>query len=441
MSRARSLLVTALGLCALALPAAASAHGQLAHSDPMRQFHRFAGGHGLRASAAQALALPGLARAWCGVESTVQGLVQAVAGAPDLRLVYAHPADVPDQFASYSALMQGDAAALATAMAAASGGTKSLRWDLGSACGPQYADIASVRLPQPAAYYEIPDSTQRMQRFERDLLAAIGPSLGRRDYVVYADGLPSAAAGSADLVLDDRPGPENANNSGGRVAVLWGEGGSDFLGGVGDDERRAAVLHEIGHLLGGVQLSAPHSTGAGHCTDGWDVMCYADGGPRDGQSYPCPGSSGHASFDCNHDDYFSPSPAPSSYLATHWNAYDSLFLCPISDCAPPQAPPAATFHAPKPPVAGRRTVFDASASQGAGGIVDYRWDLNGDGTYETDTGGLARVGRTYRTTRRVTVGLLVRDAAGSLAVSTRAVRVKRAPRRRVRHAGRATRRR
>jgi hypothetical protein len=427
MPRARSLLIAALGVvAALAPPAAAAAHSPAAHSDPLRQFSRFAGGHGPRASAAAALALPGLAHTWCGLENAVHGLVQAVAGPPDMRLVYAHPSDVPDRFARYSALMQGDAAAIAADLATASNGTKSVRWTLGSACGPQYADIATVRLPHPAAYYQVADSTDRMGRFEQDLLAAVGPVLGRRDYVVYADGLPSQAAGSADLVLDDRPGPENDNNTGGRVAVIWGQGGSDFLGGVGDDERRAAVLHEIGHLLGGVQLSAPHSTGAGHCTDGWDIMCYADGGPHDAQSYPCPGDPGHAEFDCNHDDYFSPAPAASSYLATHWNAYNSAFLCPVAECAPPVAPPAAAFHPAKQALVGKRTVFDASASQGSGGIVDYRWDLNGDGSFETDTGTTPRVTRTYRKAHRVAVGLLVRDAAGSSALSSQPVTVKKA---------------
>jgi hypothetical protein len=429
MSPLRSLLAALLGLCLLAVPA--SAH-ELAHSDPLTQFNRFAG-HSPRARVATASpALPGLAHTWCGVENTVHGLLQGVAARPDLRLVYAHPADVPNRFAAYSAMMQGDAAALAGAVATASNNTKSLRWDLGSACGPQYADIASVRLPQPASYYAVDDSNVRMARFEHDLLAVLGPSAGRRDYVAYADELPSQAAGSADLVIDDRHGAVNDNNAGGRVAVLWGQGAPDFLGGVGEDERRAAVLHEIGHLLGGVQLSAPHSTGAGHCTDGWDVMCYADGGPHDAQSTPCPGDQVHAAFDCNHDDYFDPSPAPTSYLGTHWNAYDSAFLCPIAECAPLQAPPAATFRPTRTAQTGRRVVFDASGSQGAGGIVDYRWDLNGDGSYETDTGGLPRVGRTYRQAHKVSVGLLVRDAAGSAAVGTQSIRVKRAPKHRKR---------
>jgi PKD domain len=431
MSRVRSLCLAVLGLCALAAPAAA--HGPVLHSDPLSHFKRFRG-HALRASAASGgLPLPGLATTWCGIENTVHGLLQSVTARPELRLVYARPADAPDNFGRYSALMQGDAAALASTVAAASNGTKSLRWELGSPCGPQYADIASVRLPQPASYYAVDDSNVRMARVEQDLIPQLGPSPTRRDYVVYADDLPSMAAGSADLVLDDNRGAQNQNNLGGRVAVIWGQGGDDFMDGAGDDERRAAVLHEIGHLLGAVQLSAPHSTGAGHCTDGWDIMCYADGGPHDAQSYPCPGDAAHAAFDCNHDDYFNPAPAPGTYLATHWNAYDSEFLCPLTECAPPQAPPAAAIRPTGSAKTGRRVVFDASGSQGSGGIVDYRWDLDGNGSYETDTGGLPRAGRVYRKAHTVKVGLLVRDAAGSSAVSSVAVKVTRPPKKK-RHA-------
>jgi PKD domain len=440
MARLRSLCLALLGLCALAAPAAA--HDPGLHSDPLSQFTRFRG-HALRAGAASGgLPLPGLARTWCGVENTVHGLLQGVTAQPEVRLVYAHPVDVPDNFGRYSALMQGDAAALASTIAAASGGTKSLRWDLGTPCGPQYADFASVRLPQPAAYYALDDPNVRMARFQQDLLAQLGPSPTRRDYVVYADRLPSTSAGSADLALDDSRGAFNQNNLGGRVAVIWGQGDDDFMGGIGDDERRAAVLHEVGHLLGAVQLSAPHSTGAGHCTDGWDVMCYADGGPNDAQSYPCPGDSAHAAFDCNHDDYFNPAPVPGTYLATHWNAYDSEFLCPLAECAPPQAPPAASIRPTASPKVGRRVVFDASGSQGAGGIVDYRWDLDGNGSYETDTGGLPRVGRVYRTAHKVKIGLRVRDAAGSSAVASASIKVTRPPRKHRRaRAHRRTRRR
>jgi len=422
MPRVRSALTALLALLFLALPAAASAHLQLLdHSDPVTPFNRFQG-HGLRAAAAGVASLPGLAKTWCGVENTVHGLLQPLAPDAEFRLVYAYPAGSPDRFSRYSAMMQGDASALASTMALASNNTKSLRWQLGSVCGPQYADIATVRLPHPASYYDVSDSNKRMSLFEADILGAMGPSVGRRDYVVYADDLPSANVGSADLVLDDRPGPDNNNNMGGRVAVLWGEGGSDFMGGLGDDERRAAVLHEVGHLLGGVQLSAPHSTGAGHCNDGWDIMCYDDGGPDAHMSYPCPGDSTHAAFDCNHDDYFNPAPASWSYLGTHWNAYNSVFLCSLTECAPPLAPPQASVRATNRPVVGKKVVLDASSSVGPGGIVDYKWDLNGDGTYETDTGTVPRVSRVFRSSRKVVVGLAVRDGAGNSGVDAYTVK-------------------
>ena len=51
-------------------------------------------------------------------------------------------------------------------------------------------------------------------------------------------------------------------------------------GGVAFSFRQAGwdtILHEWLHLLGAVQSGAPNATPAGHCTDGLDIMCYADG--------------------------------------------------------------------------------------------------------------------------------------------------------------------
>lgn len=97
------------------------------------------------------------------------------------------------------------------------------------------------------------------------------------------------------------------------------------------------MMHEFGHTIGAVQCSAPHSScpdgdlGNHHCYEEQDVMCYRDGGSffDSGGAIVnrCPTAPTIADrWDCGRDDYFSANPSPSTYLATHWNTNDSLFL-------------------------------------------------------------------------------------------------------------------
>src|SRR5439155_15119837 len=83
--------------------------------------------------------------------------------------------------------------------------------------------------------------------------------------------------------------------------------------------------HELLHTLGGVEPTAPHATQFGHCTDESDRMCYDDGSLGYVASASC-APANEALLDCNHDDYFNPSPPASSYLATHWDTARSDFL-------------------------------------------------------------------------------------------------------------------
>ena len=116
-----------------------------------------------------------------------------------------------------------------------------------------------------------------------------------------------------------------------------------------------AETHELGHNMGAVQASAPHSTPAGHCTDEWDIMCYDDdqSGPVvmdfSNASGPCPGTpdvggtggnpgtpgTGHNRiYDCNNDDYFHTNAPPGSYLATHWNIANHPVLAHTTSTGP-----------------------------------------------------------------------------------------------------------
>jgi plastocyanin len=83
------------------------------------------------------------------------------------------------------------------------------------------------------------------------------------------------------------------------------------------------------------------------------------------------------------------------------------------------APPSAAFAAtPGSAPAGTAIAFDASASRDAdGAIAHYRWDFDGDGAYETDTGTQPRVARAFSAPGTVRVGLLVEDDRGSSAVA------------------------
>ena len=326
---------------------------------------------------AGSLPAPWLADSWCGSETTTDDTAHAVdSTSPVIKVVYAYPSDQADRFGTYKSVVQEQIKTISGLVYATSGQLRSLRVDLGTPCGGAYVDIQTVPLPHTLDYYRaygVGGSPSRFDQIVNDVAAALGSSGQRRNTLVYADylgatnldGSSFGAAGQAELItgppgVSDQHGSGNPHNTGGLYAVAYGIGRTYFTSNsqaFGDE----VPLHEITHTLGAVQDSAPHSSQAGHCYDESDVECYNDGGSyftNGGSTVAACSDSSHEVYDCNLDDYFNPSPAPGSYLATHWNLFNSAFLCDAGACGtgttggaePPTspAPPPTTVVSPAP---------------------------------------------------------------------------------------------
>jgi hypothetical protein len=134
------------------------------------------------------------------------------------------------------------------------------------------------------------------------------------------------------------------------------------------------AAHELAHTLGAILTGSPNASGAGGCTDDYDLLCGPD---RSGKPVraACPRKH-ETRLDCGHDDYFSTSPRPGSYLARNWNVAQSEFLLrsdggadvpdvPAAAPAPAAAPTTRAPPAPATPPPASATP-EPGASDGGG---------------------------------------------------------------------------
>jgi YD repeat-containing protein len=93
------------------------------------------------------------------------------------------------------------------------------------------------------------------------------------------------------------------------------------------------------------------------------------------------------------------------------------------------SPPTAAFTmSPNPAGTGQTVTFDGTTSSDAGGsITKYEWDLDGNGTYETNGGTAPTTTKAYAAAATVTVGLQVTDNNGATATTTRSLSVQTPP--------------
>ncbi len=98
-------------------------------------------------------------------------------------------------------------------------------------------------------------------------------------------------------------------------------------------------------------------------------------------------------------------------------------------CETPNRAPTASFTvSPSRPTAGGTARFDASSSTDPDGpIVRYQWDLDGNGSFETDTRATPRASRRYLRAGKVRVALRVTDGAGATGEVRRQLTIARRP--------------
>jgi len=221
-----------------------------------------------------------------------------------VQIVYAHASDVADRAAALASSVgqwAGNVDAVFDDSAAETGGVRHVRWATDASCN---LVIQRVKL-----------STTGDDNFNNTMaeLQSVGLNRTDRKYLVLVDA--TMYCGIATMNTDDSEASTNASN----VSTGYARVDSGCWG-----MSNPVEAHELMHTLGAVESSAPHSTGAGHCTDANDRMCYSDSSGLP-MTYVCP-TAHERLFDCNHDDYYSTSPAGGSYLATHWNTASSSYL-------------------------------------------------------------------------------------------------------------------
>ena len=220
-----------------------------------------------------------------------------------VQVLYAYAAGSASRYAQFVASIRTWAAGVETiynASAAETGGARHVRFVTTPECA---VDVAEVEVPAGG-----------LDTFNQTIsaLRTLGFNKTDRKYMIFADA--DVYCGIGTFAGDERTGSVNRSNGG------PGYGRSD-----NGCWNPAVAAHELGHNLGAVNDSAPNSSGAGHCVDERDLMCYRDSSGQDTRVV-CSERIGDQRLDCDHDDYYHTNPSAGSYLATHWNVADNEFL-------------------------------------------------------------------------------------------------------------------
>ncbi|MCW2950428.1 MAG: Chitinase precursor [Thermoleophilia bacterium] len=224
-------------------------------------------------------------------------------------LVYAHPANVASRYADLAPKLRTEAYKMSAFI---DGESQSVDPRAGRhlpfSCDGGTPRVRDAQLAATGGGVQFDNVVQQLAAQGFDYNSANSAER----YLLYIDAPSEAgAAGTGHVFTNDSRGDQtNANNNGGLFAMQY-----NFANG-GNQPRWDVMVHELSHTMGAVVNAAPHASGIGHCNDGIDVMCYADGGSTSSYSTS---TCAIMVLDCGRDDYFNPAPAAGSYLATHWN--------------------------------------------------------------------------------------------------------------------------
>jgi hypothetical protein len=331
---------------------------------------------------------------------------------PRIQALYVHASDVPDRSAAFATSFQiwaNNTNNVFIGSSSQTGAPKSLRWVQDANCKVIVNDVTLS-----------PTGDDNFGNTVQELLNQ-GYTRKDRKYLLWVDA--NVYCGLSGIVNDDQPGPANLNNSSGTFSRVdngcWGSYSSP-------------EAHELGHALGAVQSSAPHTTGGYHCSDENDLMCYQDSSTVV-LTYPCPSASSSL-LDCNHDDYFNVNPPAGSYLATHWNVANSVFLFNAPTPPPPPPPdtptpppgdttgPSVTITSPNNGIKiSRKTIVKASATDNVG-VVKMELYIDSVLKATSTTGSISYTWICTLANRGShTVTVKAYDAAGNFGLSSAAV--------------------
>jgi hypothetical protein len=287
-------------------------------------------------------------------------------------MIYAYPSDGTNRFST-------EEATLRTQLQGAQDLLTSEGLELGTKTSYKVACNADGSVRVVSAQLATPNASANFSTINSDL-RALGYNNPNAKYWVWYDGYVPGACGIGTQYLDDSPNVGNPSNRGNIFAVAFGGCWSSHV-----------IMHEAGHNMGAVQLSAPNSSGALHCNDGRDVMCYDDEGAGIYNPYVCTDKDEH--FDCNHDDYFHTNPAAGSYLATHWNlgaCYNRYIN--RSGCNSPELPLGSNLSQGKTATADSACATGNGAANAVDGLTTTKWCSNGASKWlQVDLGASARV--------------------------------------------------